>query len=489
MTISFNAIPSNLRIPFVAVEFDSSRSAQGPALLAYRALIIGQKIAAGTATANTLYRVTSPEDVITLGGRGSMLHRQAVAWFGVNRFTETWIGVLDDDGGAVAATADIVVSGTATAAGSIALYVAGRRIPVAVASGDASTDVAAAIEAAIDADLDLPATASVASSTVTVTARNGGTTGNGIDIRHSYLPGESLPAGISLAIGTMGSGATDPTLTTLIAALGDTWYNIIAHPYTDATSLSAIESELADRFGPLRMIDGLAVTSAIGSFSTLTTLGSGRNSPHSVIFAQPGINPVTWAPEHAAECAAQIAAYAPRDPARPFQTLPLSNSLPPAESDLFTNAERNLLLFDGIATSRVIAGAVQIERAITTYQTNAAGADDTAYLDATTMLTLMYLRYSFRQRLLTRYPRHKLASDGSRFGPGQAVMTPKLGQAEALGWFLDMELQGLVENYDQFKNDLVVERSTTDPNRLDILLPPDLINQLIVSAAQIQFRL
>lgn len=489
MTISFNDVPSNLRIPFVAVEFDASRAAQGPALLAYRALIIGQGLAAGTADANSLHRVTSEADVITLAGRASMLHRQAVGWFSANRSTELWIGVLDDDGGAVAANADIVVSGTATETKPIYLYIAGKRISVAVTSGDASTVVAAAIDAAITADLDLPVTSSVASSTVTVTARNGGTVGNGMDIRHSYLSGEFLPAGISLSIAAMASGATDPTLTTLIAALGDTWYNIIAHPYTDAASLSAIETELADRNGPLRMIDGLAVTSAIGSFATLTTLGDGRNSPHSVIFAQPGINPVTWSPEHAAECAAQIAAKGSADPARPFQTLPLSNSLPPAEVDLFTNAERNLLLYDGIATTRVIAGAVQIDRAITTYQTNAAGADDTAYLDATTLLTLMYLRYSFRQRLLLRYPRHKLANDGVRLGPGQAVMTPQLGRAEAIGWFREMELLGLVESFDQFKQDLVVERSTTDPNRLEFLLPPDLINQLIVSAAQIQFRL
>jgi phage tail sheath gpL-like len=35
----------------------------------------------------------------------------------------------------------------------------------------------------------------------------------------------------------------------------------------------------------------------------------------------------------------------------------------------------------------------------------------------------------------------------------------------------------------------VVERNAADPNRLDFLLPPDLINGFIVGAANIQFRL
>jgi hypothetical protein len=39
-----------------------------------------------------------------------------------------------------------------------------------------------------------------------------------------------------------------------------------------------------------------------------------------------------------------------------------------------------------------------------------------------------------------------------------------------------MEELGLVENFDQFKTDLVVERNASDPNRLDFLLPPDIIN-------------
>lgn len=490
MAISFNSIPNNLRVPFVVVEISASQAQQGPSLLAYRALLIGQKLAGGTAAADAVVRCTSVDDAIVKGGRGSMLHRQALAWFASNRSTELWLGVLADNGAGVAATGTIVVTGPAAAAGTIALYFGGERITVGVALNDSQNAIATAIAAAITAAPDLPVTASAATATVTLTFRHKGTVGNSYDVRANYLDGETLPTGVGLTITALASGTTNPVLTNLIAAIGDLWFQVWTHPYTDATSLSAIEADLLSRFGPMRAMDGIAITSASGSFSTLTTLGTGRNSQQSIIVAQPGAAPVTPPMEFAAEVAGLVAFAGAADPARPFQTLQLARAKAPPENDQWSLDERNLLLFAGIATSkRVTGGAVQLDRIITTYRTSPSGATDTAYLDATTMLTLLYLRFDFRNRMQLRYPRHKLANDGTRMAAGQLVMTPALGRAEALTWFRDSEQLGLVESFDQFKRDLVVERDATDPNRLNFLLPPDLINQLIVTAAQIQFRL
>lgn len=490
MAISFNTIPTAVRVPFVFVEIDNSQAQQGPSLLPYRVLIIGQKTSAGTGTANGLHRVTNASQVQTLGGRGSMLHRQAIAYFANNKLTETYIGVLEDNGAGVAANGTITVSGPATAAGTLNLYLGGTLVQVAVASGDSAGTIATAINAAINANLDLPVSSTVLSAVVTVTFRHKGVVGNSFDMRANYRDGEAYPAGVSLAFVALASGTTNPTLTTLISALGDSWYQVIAFPYTDATSLTALEAELASRFGPTRMIDGVGFTAAAGSASTLGTLGDTRNSPHVCIVSQPGENPVTPPMEHGAAVAAVVAAFGNIDPARPFQTLPLTGVLSPAETDLFTESERNLLLFDGIGTCKTGAGGlVQINRLITTYKTNAAGASDESYLDVNTMLTLLYLRFSFRNRILSKYPRHKLADDGTRFGAGQAVITPMIGKAEALSWFREMEELGLVENFDQFKRDLVCERNASNPNRLDWLLPPDVLNGFIVGGVKIAFLL
>lgn len=490
MTISFNAIPTTLRVPFVAVEFDASRAQQGPAILAYRGLLIGQKTSDGTAADNEVVPCTSPDHAIVLAGRGSMLHRQALAWFAANRSTELWLGVLPDDEYGDAAEGTITVTGPASASGQIALYLGGERITVGVSEDDTAAEIATAISAAINDAEDLPVTADVNAAVVTVTFRHAGEVGNSYDMRDSFRDGEVLPAGVELAYVQLTGGTGNPALDGLFAAMEDLWFHVWSHPYIDSTSLPAIEAELALRAGPMRSMDGLAITSMAGSFSTHTALGGARNSPYSAIVAQPGSAPLTPPMEFAAEVAGLVALHGAADPARPFQTLALSRAIAPAETDQWSLEERNLFLYDGIATTkRAAGGVVQLERMITTYQTSPAGADDTAYLDATTILTLMYLRYSFRTRMLLRYPRHKLANDGTRFGSGQAVITPKIGKAEAVAWFREMEELGLVEGFDQFKRDLICERNQQDPNRLDFLLPPDVINQLIVTAAQIQFRL
>ncbi len=492
MAISFSGIPTTLRVPSVAAEFDASRSASGPALLAYRALIIGQKTSAGTATANTLVRVTNVSQAATYGGAGSMLHRQAMAWFAANKSTEVYLGVLDDNGAGVLATKTITFAGTATAAGTVSLYIGGELISVAVASGDVHTAVSTAVDAAVTAvatTRGLPVTSGNSSGVVTLTAKNKGAVGQDLNVRVNYQLGESTPAGITVTIANAVSGATNPVLTSLIAALGDLWFNVIVHPYTDATSLTALEAELVSRFGAARMIDAVAYTSAVGSNSVLGTLGDTRNCPHSCIIGQPGETPITPPSEFAAEVGGVVAFYSSIDPARPHQTLPLTWTKSPAESDLFTDAERNLMLYDGIGTTKTVAGKVQLERLVTTSQRNAAGGADTSYLDSTTLFNLMYLRYSIRAQILQAFPRHKLADDGTHFGAGQAIVTPKLLKAECLSWFRRMESLGLVERFDNFKADLVVERNVTDPNRVDILLPPDLVNGFIVGAISVQFRL
>src|SRR3546814_513351 len=94
-----------------------------------------------------------------------------------------------------------------------------------------------------------------------------------------------------------------------------------------------------------------------------------------------------------------------------------------------------------------------------------------------------------RNLIALRFPRHKLANDGTAFARGQAVVTPKVIRSEIVARFRQWEEAGLAEGIDQFKSDLLVERDANDPNRVNALVPPDIVNQLRVFAGQIQFRL
>ena len=134
-------------------------------------------------------------------------------------------------------------------------------------------------------------------------------------------------------------------------------------------------------------------------------------------------------------------------------------------------------------------GVVRISRVITTWQLNAASADDVAFLDLFSKITLSYMRFDLNTRWATTYSRHKLAGDGTKFGAGQKVMTPGLARAVVIAVFRSWEELGLVEDFDQFKADIIAERNATDPNRLDLQLSPNLINNLLVTGVKLAFLL
>jgi len=104
-----------------------------------------------------------------------------------------------------------------------------------------------------------------------------------------------------------------------------------------------------------------------------------------------------------------------------------------------------------------------------------------------TPATLSQIRFATRARITQKFPRHKLAGDDARIGAGQAVVTPSVIRGELLALFRELEQQGLVEGFEQYKQDLVVERDANDPNRLNVLSSPDLVNQLRVYAERTAF--
>ena len=490
MTISFDTIPgpASLRKPGVYSEIDNSQVVRGPQGLTYRRLLVGQKLVTGSAVANTLVRVTSPAQADQLFGAGSMLSGMVRAALAIDTYTELMVLPVADNAAGVAATGSLAFTGTATASGTLELMIAGRRVPVGVTSGDTATAIAAATAAAIGAASDMPLTASATTGTVTLTSRHKGEAGNTLDVRANYYVGQALPTGVALTITPLSGGTGNPDLAPALAALGDEWLHTWAIPYTDATSLGLIKTELASRFTWNREIEAHAFVAARGTQGTLGTLGDSHNSPHLVIVMANDEPMPTY--EKAAETMAIAAYYGAIDPARPIQNLPYSWCLAPVPTNRFTNEERNQLLFDGIATTKVNTdGTMLVERLITTYKTNAAGASDISYLDSETLLTLMFIRHDWRDYVQRKYPRHKLADDGTRYGIGQAVVTPAVMRAEAIVKFREWEELGLVENIADFKANLIAERNASDPNRLDMLLPPDLVNQLRIVANKIQFRL
>lgn len=494
--ISFNYIPTNLRVPLFYAEMDNTQA--GYFTQNKRTLLIGQKLAAGSAAVNTPYLVGPPDMAKTLFGQGSMLARMHAAYRQQDSAGEVWCIAVADAGAGVQASGTISVTGPATASGTINLYLAGQRVQVGVTAGDSANTIAANVSAAINALIDLPVTSTVATNVVTVTCTWKGATGNDISVCDSYrgqAGGESLPAGVVLAYsggGFLTGGATNPTLAgTAITAMGDEEYDYVANPYTDSANLDALATEYNDSVGRWaynRQVYGHCYTALRGTLSSLVTAGGLRNDPHNTMA---GFEIDQQAPcwEYAAAYCGANAVCLNVDVARPTQTTVLNGIMAPRPGKRFLWTERQSLLNYGIATSYVSGGVVRVERAITTYQKNSWSQPDPSYLDSETLHQSAYVIRNLRSVVTQKYPRHKLANDGTRFGPGQAIVTPSVIKGELIAAYKQMEADGVVENSDAFIANLIVERDSSNPNRINVLLPPDYVNQLRIFAMLNQFRL
>lgn len=500
MAISFNNIPDNTRTPGAFVEVDNSRALQGLAPNPHTALIIGQRIIAGSVQPEILTAITRDGLADSFFGPGSEIARMCNVFKSENPNTELFAVALSDAGGAVKASGTVQFSIALSATGgslsgteAYHLFLAGKKIDITLTSGWSTTDVNSAVETTIDADSTLPVIASTnAASALNIIANNGGTQGNYINFRENFFEGQSSPTGFgdSATITGMADGATDPTLDDVWAVIDGKQFHYIIQPYIDATNLTSLEGELADRFLPLEDLQGRAFTGLRATQASATTLGNSRNSPHNTIF---GANDSPTSPEEWAASFGAIAAFnLNNDPARPLQFLKSKTIIAPPVVNRFTQAERNILLFDGISTYIVDSGGgVLIEHAITTFQTNSLGIIDVSFLDVQTLATLAEIKFQYKARMVNRFiiPRFKLADDTFPVQPGTFVATPKTVKQEIIALFTQLRDQALIENLNDFITNLVVERNETDKNRVDVLLPPDLINQFRILGSNLQFIL
>ena len=491
MTISMNTIPANTLVPLFYAEMDNS--AANTSQDSAPSLLMGHASNDAAIAPNSLVLMPSADYARQICGPGSQLTRMVDAYRKTDPFGELYVIAVPESTGA-AATILLTVTGAATETGTVNLYIGRTRIQAAVINGDNVTTVAGSIKEAINADPTLPLTATAAAGMVTLTARHKGLYGNELPVTLNYYGfggGEVLPAGVQIAIaaGTAGSGA--PVLTGAVAAMADEPFDYIGLPFSDTASINSLVTEMNDtsgRWSYARQLYGHVYSAKIGTLSELVTAGDQFNQQH-ITLAGYEKDTQTPADELAASRTARAAVFIRNDPARPTQTGELVGMLPAPKGKRFTMTEQQTLLSHGVATAYVESGILRIQRDVTTYKKNAYGVADNSYLDSETLHTSAYVLRRLKSVITSKYGRHKLANDGTRFGPGQAIVTPEVIKGELLTTYRQLERAGIVENYELFKQHLKVERDANNPNRLNTLFPPDYINQLRVFAVVNQFRL
>lgn len=250
---------------------------------AQKLLFIGQKTSGGTATAGTLIQdIPNDNSWDTLFGAKSilanMIRRARQLCTDCGYQVQIDAIALDDDGSAVASSATIAFTGTATASGELNIVVGSKyyhNYTLSIASGKTASEIATAFKALVDADTKVPFTATVSSGTVTLTFANAGSIGNNTAL---YYTGNV--AGVSVALTAFASGATDPTVdSTLLALINNIRYQGIVSPIE--YGITDIKTMLDARFNANnKILDGVLFVDKTDTLANHKTALNALNSPN-----------------------------------------------------------------------------------------------------------------------------------------------------------------------------------------------------------------
>lgn len=253
--------------------------------LPIKVLLVG--LSSGTLTTNgEVKRCLSKEDADTLAGAGRELATMAYDFLdevaGMGGY-ELYLASATSSGGA-AATTVATVSGTASANGTVNVWVRGQLTSVNILNGDINTAVATKINTAMGLTPRSVVTSGVASNAVTLTVKDAGIRGNqhicyvdftdapGVTIALSGAGGAVATSSTTIKGRTFGGGTGTEALTTILAALQPTFHKFQAWAMNDATSLAEIELYADAKAGPTEGKKEHFVVANGGNFAAATSI-------------------------------------------------------------------------------------------------------------------------------------------------------------------------------------------------------------------------
>lgn len=471
MSIGFKLIDPTAAASAVFLEQEYQRGSLGGLVIPQKILLLGQYNAGKTPTDDVAQLLLSPDHAATLYGLGSMLHIMALAAFAGARNVPVYTCPIADDGAAAAAEGDITVNGTATGPGTLSLYIAGKRVPVYVRTGDTDDEIAEAIADAISAKTELPVTALAESGVVTLTAKWKGATGNDITILTDLCVGEAecRPTGVALVITNMAAGATDPDIEDALAALGDPWYTWIVSPYNSDAQLDLIEASGDARMLPETIRPFAGVCGYTGTLADYLTWLDSRNSAWTSVMPVPGSPNLPL--EIAAATAGVCATSAQVRPGAPYRGQKLRGILPSDETWIYP--QRDQVVKAGGSTFLVASdGTVLIEDLVTTRTENEIGAADDSFRWTETIANLQAKLYSLEQLFRGEPFASAIVVDDKAVTSAPYAIRPKTAKAYTIRLVDELWVPyALTKNRDEVVAGIRSEIDSGNPGRINTSVP------------------
>lgn len=469
MTVTFDTIPGSIRKPGKYLEFNTRMATRTLPGNPQTLLIIAPMLSSAQVAPLTPIDIYDDSVAGTAFGEGSLAHLMAKSAISANNYLQLQVIGIEEAVAGKKATATVKVTAPATRGGTLSLSVCGERLDIPVETADTADALNQAVLEAVNSRGDLPVVASLEgeeSTVLTLTAKQSGAWGNDI-----ALDVQSTAKGVTATVTAMQGGENNADIQPALDAVFAAGHDIIAQPFSDKDSLLKLRTHLEKVSGALEQRGVIGAVGWTGTLSTGTTLASDINDGRTSIAWYPGS--VKLPCQIAAAYGAVIAFE--EDPARPLNTLELKGlDIAPVTKRAGRNEQENAL-HNGLTPLEVGAGnRVQIVRAVTTYTRNVEGVEDTALLDLTTIRTLDYTRKACRERLSQRFPREKLNE-----------RTRAKVRSELLDVLIKLEEEEILENVEENKGMLLVERDGKDPNRLNAAIPADVVNGLHVFAGRI----
>ncbi len=506
--IVLTGLTANDAVPGNYIEINWAVGDSGGFQGEYPILLIGNKTAAGDAVVDAqVYGPLSDlpaqteADVITRFGAGSELHRMWRRVAAVNKETSCFLLAVTESAGA-AATLAITWTTTALAAGSTRVWVGDEYVDVAIATGDTPIVIATAAKALVNAKTHWAVTADNAAGTspvLTLTAKNKGPRGN--FLRGSAATyGSGVGTTVSPSVPTVFAGGTveDDYTAALATILARRFYYVVsaANNANAGTQLSAVISQVNDQAMPTVGIRQRVIAGSTASYSTAATLAAARNAT---------LGELVWSGESdwtPAELAAnQAAVYSlfesgskPRNNWSGFgldeQTQNAWRVPAPRSGFAPTRAMLKTLLNNGVTPIGVADyGRTYIVKGVTMRSLTGA-QPDYRIRDRHRVTQLHRFADDIAAKLAKQFTGKDLGDD---LKPGQKppdgnLVTPLILKAALFRLIDDYVDSARFKRGDTIKANTIVQRSLTNPNRIEIKIPAELIDILDSTATVIEQR-
>lgn len=477
--------------------------AQGPGSLATgvdRAICIGNKLSTGAASVGVVYGpdttvpMLTSDDAAMLFGSGSELHRMITRFMRINPTTPCYALVVAENGSAGAATGTITITGPATSAGTLRIYVGDEFVDVGFIVGDSATTIAANAVIQINARAGWPATATNLLGVITLTSKQKGDRANFIRYQARVIPFAGTGAGVSPVASTAFTGGTaSDDITAALAVIAAQNFYYIVPAANDATQLGLLVAQVNAQALPITGIRQRVVWGSNDTLANTITIVDGLNAARSEVawLAESHIPPCELAAHQAAVYALGEAPSVPRlnwnfygqSDAEPWNIKAPLSGFVPSRSQVFA------ALNAGVSPIGVQNGKAYLVKRITNRYKSGATLD---YRTRDAHKVTICDRYasSLVAKSALQLRGKEIGDDPKKGQPttGPRVVTPRIVKAMIDGLTDFYAGNDLLQNVPDIKAQTLVVRDANNRQRMGAkvpLQPIDILDQMAYLVSQV----